>query len=364
MTLWGIDLHTNNITVCFFDPAKEQKRTTRTYPLAGKGFKRFLACLRKDDYIAIETTGNSFWFYEQVKPYVKECFVLNTHKIKLDGNKTDKIDSSKILDYLCYYLLIVGLEEMPNVFVPSREVQELRGMFSTYRLSKKINTQLRNRIHSILKQNGIVVKRGIMESKIGRQKILEIELPGNWDKQIIALMNQLEIVITECDYLKDMVIIKGYKLFKKEIDLLITIKGFSPFTAVAFMTDVVDIERFKSAKKICAYLRTAPKVKSSNNTTHMKSINKASRSLTCSLLTQSVNHIKTAGPYFDSFYTRLRAGKSAGKSRMALIRKVIVSAYYMLKRNQEFKWKEEKNVERKRVEIQRTFRRYAKRKLA
>jgi transposase len=181
---------------------------------------------------------------------------------------------------------------------------------------------------------------------------------------MIILMNQLEAVITACDNLKDMIILNGYKLFKKEIDLLITIKGFSPFTSVAFMTDVVDIERFKSAKKICAYLRTAPKVKSSNNTTHMKSINKASRSLTCSLLTQSVNHIKIAGPYFDSFYTRLRAGKSAGKSRVALIRKVIVSAYYMLKRNQEFKWKDEKNVERKKVALQRTLRRYTKKKLA
>jgi transposase len=159
--------------------------------LSGKGFKRFLACLRKDDYIAIETTGNSFWFHEQVSPYVKECFVLNTNKIKLEGNKTDKIDSSKILDYLCYYLLIAGLEEMPNVFVPSREVQELRALFSTYRLSKKINTQLRNRIHSILKQNGIVVKRGKMESKKGRQEISGIKMPGNWDKQIITLMNQL-----------------------------------------------------------------------------------------------------------------------------------------------------------------------------
>ena len=49
---------------------------------------------------------------------------------------------------------------------------------------------------------------------------------------------------------------------------------------------------------------------------------------------------------------------------MALIRKVIVSAYYMLKRNQEFKWKDEKNVERKKVELQRTLRRYAKKKLA
>jgi len=105
-------------------------------------------------------------------------------------------------------------------------------------------------------------------------------------------------------------------------------------------------------------------VKASNKTTHIKSTNKASRALTCSLLAQSVNHIKVASPYFDNFYTRLRAGKSAGKTRMALIRKVIVSAFYMLKRNQKFKWQEEKNVERKKADIQRAFKRFRKMNLA
>jgi hypothetical protein len=32
----------------------------------------------------------------------------------------------------------------------------------------------------------------------------------------------------------------------------------------------------------------------------------------------------------------VKVGKSAGKSRIALIRKVLVSAYYMLKRRQKF----------------------------
>ena len=173
-------------------------------------------------------------------------------------------------------------------------------------------------------------------------------------------MGQLEKAISEMDFLQDTIILKGYKLFKEEIDLLITIKGFSPLTATAFMADVVTVDRFKSAKKICSYLRTAPKVKSSNKTTHIQKTNKASRSLTCSLLTQSINHIKIASPYFTDFYTRMRAGKSAGKSRMALIRKVIVSAYFMLKRKQEFKWQEESNVERKKVLIKRIIRRNAR----
>ena len=365
MKLWGIDLHTDNFTVTFFDlddPGKRKK--TRRYSLTGKEFEEFLKLLSKNDYIAIETTGNSFWFYNQVKLYVEECFILDTNKIRLEGNKTDKIDSTKILDYLCYYFLIKGLDKMPNVFVPPVEVQELRGLFSTYRLSKKINTQLRNRIHSVFKQNGIVLKRGAMDSKISRMYILGINIKDSWKRQVISMMSQLEKAVTEMDFLQDMIIIKGYGLFKKEIDLLITIKGFSPFTATAFMADVVTIDRFESAKKICSYLRTAPKVKSSNKTTHIQKTNKASRSLTCSLLTQSVNHIKVASPYFDDFYTRMRAGKSAGKSRMALIRKVIVSAYYMLKRKQEFKWQEENNVTRKKDMIQRILRRYEKRQLA
>jgi transposase len=213
MKFWGIDLHTDNFTATFFDiNDPEGRRITKKFPLTGKGFLAFLAMLSKGDYIAIETTGNSFWFYDQVKPYVNECFILNTNKIRLEDNKTDKIDSAKILDYLCYFLLIKGLDAMPKVFVPPAEVRVLRGLFSTYRLTKKINTQLRNRIHSVFKQNGIIVKKGAMESKIGRKRILEMKLQDIWKKQVISLMNQLETVIFEIDELKDTIICKGYEL--------------------------------------------------------------------------------------------------------------------------------------------------------
>jgi hypothetical protein len=60
--------------------------------------------------------------------------------------------------------------------------------------------------------------------------------------------------------------------------------------------------------------------------------------MTCSILTQSVLHFKTACPHLSSFYVRIRQGKSAGKSRIALIRKMLVAAYFMLKRHERFRW--------------------------
>jgi len=45
-----------------------------------------------------------------------------------------------------------------------------------------------------------------------------------------------------------------------------------------------------------------------------------------------------AGEHMSEFYHRVKMGKSADKSRIALIRKILVSAYYMLKRRQKFHW--------------------------
>jgi transposase len=102
------------------------------------------------------------------------------------------------------------------------------------------------------------------------------------------------------------------------------------------MSDVVNVDRFASARKFCSYLRSTPKIKSSNQTVHVGHVNRQSRPLTCSLLTQSIVHLSQASDHFCEFYRRVKVGKSAGKSRIALIRKTLVSAYYMLKRRQKF----------------------------
>ena len=115
------------------------------------------------------------------------------------------------------------------------------------------------------------------------------------------LLKQLDIIEQEVEELKKVIYKLGNQLFKEEIELLLSIKGFSPLTAIALMSDVIDINRFPCVKKFCAYLRTAPRVKASNNSTTIGSTNKYSRSLSCTLLSQSVNHFAKSGEYLGSF---------------------------------------------------------------
>ena len=351
MALIGIDLHTDSFYVVRTRSTAEGIiRTEKKYELHGQSWEVFTQSLKKDDYLLVEATTNAFWFHDRVKPFVKKCFILNVNAVRFAGNKTDSIDAQRLLDLLSYYVHVKGISELPAVYVPRPEVRQLRTFLSTYRVNKRIETQIKNRIHSLFKQAGVVTTKRKLFTKAGWKMAIE---SSSLDLRIHVKLffQQLVEVKKTTEAVKDLILDLGMKTFTKEIKLLLSIPGFSAFTAIVLLADIDSVDRFSSAKKFCAYLRTAPRVKGSNNTTHMGPVGRHSRSMTCTLLTQSVQYFKLAGPHFSSFYARVRLGKSVGKSRIALIRKMLVSAYYMLKREELFYWVDPNNYERKKARI-------------
>ena len=350
MSYIGIDLHTNRFTAAWLTVEEEELAVRKaTYTLDKRSLDGFLGSLQEEDYVLIENTTNAFWFHDRVCERVQACYVYDTNHERSDaGNKTDKIDAEKLAKKLGYYVMMKGdREDLPTVYVPEVEVRELRGLLRTYQGYKGMKTQRENRIHSILKQNGICLQR----NQIGNQGfdtwLKGIELGKVWMAQIHILLKGLETDDACQKEIKDMIILKGSKLFGKEIELLLSIKGFSVFTAVVLMGDVVDINRFRNVKRFCSYLRTAPRTKSSNEKTHVGAVNRKSRSMTCTVLTQAVVHFGKIDPHISEFYGRVKVGKSAGKARIAVIRKILVCAYHMLKRNKRFRWVSEEMYERK-----------------
>ncbi len=337
----AVDLHTDSLVDARLSSDKGLDGPVKIakFHLTGDSFQAFKASLTKEDYVLVESCANAFWFYDEIKDLVKECYVLDVNKFKNGNNKTDKIDAKKLVKRLAYYVIAHGDDsDLPLVYVPSKEVRELRGLFSTYRLNKKTMTQFKNRIHSILKQNGIPLGKKEIFGPAFQDELAKLPIEGTWRLQIETLFRQYEAVEKETAKVKKLIYTLGYRLFPRETEILLSIRGFSPLTAFALMSDVVDVSRFKSVKKFCAYLRTAPKVRGSNETVKIGSTNRYSRSLTCSLLTQSVQHFACAGQHLEAFYARVKIGKKPGVYRMALIRKVLVCAYHMLKRNTLFYW--------------------------
>ena len=360
MEFHGIDLHSDSfvdsqMSVEKINNINKSPVKANKYYLQNESFQQFKGSLTKKDYVIVEACANAFWFYDQIKDLVKECYILDVNKYNASNKKTDKLDAKKLAKKLAYYVITNGDEEdLPLVYVPPKEVRELRALFSSYKLNKKTNNQFKNRIHSIFTENGIDISKKQLSNPEYRNELLKLSISDIRKFQLKSFLAQLEVIEQETEKIKQLIYELGYQLFREEIEILISIKGFSPLTAIALMSDVVDINRFPSVNKFCAYLRTAPKVKSSNDKTVIGPTNRYARSLTCTLMSQSVEHFAKAGEHLGAFYDRVKKGKKASVSRMAMIRKTLVCAYYMLKRKKLFYWVDEKLYKEKLRELRNT----------
>jgi transposase len=340
MNFIGIDLHTNRFTCCYRDewasaedPRKD--RVVKTFELNGEGLAAFYATLAADTYVLIEATITTFSFVRLFRDRVKEVVIANTYELKqisLARCNTDKIDADKLCRILKMQVLSREQTISP-VTVPPKEIQDLRSLFSTYRLYKKQNTQLKNRIHSLLKERLYGFTQEEIFSRKSRQEIREISDEPVLHFQLNQLLDRLERDEADVEALKDQVLLQAAP-FMAQIEILTSMKGVSVFIAIAIIADIIEVSRFRNAKAFTSYLRSAPHVANSNTSTSIRGTNKKGRKLSATLLTQSLNHVMAVSSKLRRWYDRLAEYKKPGLVRTGLRRRVFAEIFQMLKKGE------------------------------
>ena len=349
MTYLGIDLHSNCFTCCFvFEDGSKYKTGFTLEPDSLKLFYRYL---NTETYVMVEASTNTFKFVELIQDRVKEVFVANTHKLKLISlvkKKTDKIDAEKLAIYLKMQILS-GEELIKPVYIPDKTIQDLRSLFSTYKLLRKQIGQLKNRIHALLKQNLFPFTKTYIFGKAHREAIKNLYMEETALFQLHFLFKILEQLEGNIREIEEKIYLIG-AVHMKEIDVLTSMKGISVFTAIALIADIATIQRFPNSKHFASYLRSAPGVDNSNDTTRVTKTNKFGRKLSVTLLSQSLNHFRDSNVKLRKWYERKSEYmEKKGKIRMALCRRVFTELYQMLKK-QEYHYFRDKNNHQKKME--------------
>lgn len=339
MQFIGIDLHTNKFTCCYregsYSTVKKGNKRVHTFALDAFGLGDFYKTLTAQTYVLVEATITTFCFVRLIQPLVKKVIVANTYELKqisLARKNTDKID----VDILCRILkmqVLSGETAISPVTVPPQEIQELRGLFTTYRLYKKQGTQIKNRIHSLLKEKLYGFTQEEIFDKKSCEKIRALENNTVLSFQINELFDHLKYLQVCTETLKNKIKEQAAP-FMKEIQILTSLKGVSVFIAIAIIADIIKVDRFKNSKSFTSYLRCAPSVESSNTQINIRGTNKKGRKLSSSLLTQSLNHVLCVSPKLNRWYTRLTRYKKAGLVRTGLRRRVFAEIYQMLKKRE------------------------------
>jgi len=324
---YGIDLHPTSFTIAY----RDEKNKVRTKYFWTKKLADFKEMVKSEDIIAIESTSNTYWFYDELKPLVKEVKVVNTIKFKVIAEaaaKTDKLDAKAILEFL-------EIGYLPTIRVASKPIQKLRSLFSIYLLTRRNSTSYKNRIHSLLKSNGIFLKNKDPFTKAGIIELRSLELGPEDQFQMDHLLEDVEYYAKKIEEIKGQILSFSI-LFPKEIHLLTQIPGIGVFIALAIISDIEDINHFKNEKKLCAYLGIVPKVKESNGKRRDGRMTKAGRKTSRSFLSNAIYLWINSSEMYKEFYDRKAKEKGKGKALVASMRKLIVIIYHMLKKGKNY----------------------------
>ena len=243
MTYIGIDISKDSFVVAY---PRKSGYTTKTFMNDTKGVRSFITSLPEDCHCVMEATGN----YSMLLLYLLQqagipTSMENPQKIKhfsramMTVTKTDEIDAKLIAMY--------GEKMNPAPYkIPSESIILLKQKRTVLRQLKKQLSAMNNLQHSLS-----VLPKQDPTAKVATEQTIKF-----LRKQI----SKLEEEITNL----------SNKEFKRQMELLTSIKGIGESIASALITATGGFANFSSAKQISRFLGLCPTYQQSGTSVNVK----------------------------------------------------------------------------------------------
>lgn len=340
----GVDLHKSQFTVCFLGENRKEVETG-IYPAKEIGYGEFLG--KCSEYVeagyevhaAVESTGNARYFRNRLISAGIEVTVVNTLKFKVVNEsvkKTDKHDARTLAEFL-------EKDMLPESRLCSQTSEDIRRVLKARSIAVKAAVGIKNQIHGLLLGYGIETKRGQLQSKRERQRILsglvDHSVYGSAAEAVKPLFDTLDEFSAQVKKLEK--VLENMVDEDKDVELLRTIPGVGLITATTLRAYIDDIDRYASPKKFAAHMGLAPWVQNSNETIHHGHITKRGpkemRTAMVQCVLGMVRSKGTTGGYrIMTRYEYMKKHKGSGKSIIATARKLSTIIYMMLKNREPF----------------------------
>ena len=321
MSYLGVDLHSNSFTVCY--RSRQGIERIATYQTGRIG--QFRKSLRKHDELAVEATGNTAWFVEQIRDRVSRVVVVNPHKFKVirkSVKKTDKHDAKTLAFFL-------SKDMLPEARMKSKEKAQLHSLAGTRDKLVKQRTALINKIHNVLINHGTKYKK----ESLSTEKHLKIVLSFSWDEivrvELEVLADQIRSLNKSIKRLDEQISERGKNL--KGHENLSSIKGIGERSATVLLSVIDDVNDFADEDKLAAYFGIVPRVSDSNMTVRHGRITKNGSKIGRTTLVQCTLAAKRYSPYLRRYYERIERHRGSGKAIIATARKFLGIIYQTLK---------------------------------
>jgi len=325
----GLDLHKNFSVITMMDA--QGKEMVKQKKLANDS--EIVKLLHEFDQpvaVAMEATRSWYWLYDLLEEEgieVKLSHPLKTKAIASARVKNDKIDS-RILAHL------LRADLLPLSYVPPKSIRMQRELLR-YRASLvKIQTGVKNRVHAMLAKNNITHDFTDLFGKQGKAFLSSLTLPEIYRMALDGYLSVLDELEQQIKVVNKKIVVSARD--DEEARLLMTIPGVGYYSALLIKSEIGDVNRFPSAKQLCAYAGLIPSTYSSGDTTFHGHIIKQGSKWLRWITAEAIEHCITKPGHLQAFYWRLERRKGRKIAKVATERKLLEWVYHMLKERRTF----------------------------
>ncbi len=260
----GIDFHKNTSDLCVLDSNGKIKEQVR---IQTSQLVKFLSN-RKDYMIGIEASGGTHDMATRLKECGHQVKLINPvqfRAIGIGGKKTDKKDAEAIAT-----ALRVGF--IPEVHVKTLYSRQLKSLIASRDQVCSLRIAMTNHIRGIIREFGIAIPKGTSEFWLSIHAILE-------EIECTAVRSVLTELATQAMNLKEQELmiertIEALTAEDERVKRLQSVPGVGLLTAVAFVSSIDDVMRFKTSDQLASYVGLTPREHSSGGKRRLGSITK------------------------------------------------------------------------------------------
>jgi transposase len=256
MNFIGIDLHKKTISVCVMN---QDRKVLKRQTLPCSEPKQIVAFFRQwgEFQAVVEATASYEWLWQLLEPLAQRLVLAHPKKLRViaeSKNKSDKLDAQVLADFL-------ALNMIPEAYRPTLRQRQHRALVRQRSFVKKNLTRVRNKIRRLVSdynadRRDLFTQEGLRYLQEAKKKFSEVDrfvlhqLRMQWEYH----QQQLQVVNRRLKTFAGKASPK-----EKEIRAVLgSMPSVGPTTIEIVLSEIGDIERFRSNKRVVAYAGLAP----------------------------------------------------------------------------------------------------------
>lgn len=276
-----------------------------------------------------------FWLHDLLSEYGAECIVTPPSLIPQEsGNrvKTDRLDSRKLA-----LLLAKGM--LKRVWVPSATERGERQVVRTRRQLVRDRVRTQNRIKALLRFYGVPLPehQGKWSERFF-ENLSRLKLSDRWTAECFArLLEQYRFLSAQIEeqtrLLKRLAQTQRYS---ERVRILRSVPGIGMVAAMELLLELQDVERFRRAEELAAYVGLTPSQHSSADHVRMGRITRTGKPSVRATLVEASWYLIGKDQKMREKYEGLKARAGAKRAIVAIARNLLLRLRRMLLNQQPY----------------------------